>query len=189
MELQQTLDNRRAYRAISNDPIEKETLEQLALAARLAPSAGNSQPWRIITVSNPEILHSMHGVLSRGNYWASKAAAITAFITKKEWSIQLGERPFAYFELGMAAMAYQLKATEEHLVAHPIAGFNDEKAKALLNIGSTEQVFVLIILGHKIEDDSFLHDKHRQAEHEQRTRKPLNEIFAFDSWNEKLNPQ
>jgi nitroreductase len=37
--------NRRSFRRFKSDPVPKETLEKVLEAARLPPSAGNSQPW------------------------------------------------------------------------------------------------------------------------------------------------
>ena len=47
----ETIKARRSIREFKNDPIERETVEQLLEAAVLAPSAKNSQPWRFTVIS------------------------------------------------------------------------------------------------------------------------------------------
>jgi len=181
------LEKRRAFRALKTDPIDSQILLRLVQAAHLAPSSGNNQPWRIITVVDELILEKLKGTLSRGNYWAKKAPAITAFVTNLNWSLVMGDREYAPFELGMAAMAYQMQAITEGLYAHPIAGFNASAAKEVLSIDEENILETLIILGYP-GDASDLNEKHQQLESSLRDRKPLDEVAAFNTWNTKLNP-
>lgn len=48
MDFTTLINNRYSVRAYSSDPVEKEKLEQVLEAARLAPTASNRQPFRII---------------------------------------------------------------------------------------------------------------------------------------------
>jgi len=187
MPILQALEVRRAYRALRSDAIPSEVLQRLVEAAHLAPSSGNNQPWRIITVVEKGVLEKLKTTLSGGNYWAQKAPAIAAFVTNPAWSMRMGDRVYAPFELGMAAMAYQMQAFSEGLYAHPIAGFNAETAKKVLNIDTENILETLIILGYPGEVTE-LTEKHQELENSQRSRKPLDEIAAFNTWNTKLNP-
>jgi len=188
MALLKVLETRRAYRALDTAPIEKEVLVRLAEAAHLAPSSANNQPWRIITVVDETRLEALKATLSPGNYWAKKSPAIAAFVTSPEWSMRVGSRDLAYFELGMAAMAYQLQAVEEGLYVHPIVGFNADAARQILGIPETAVLEVLIVLGRP-GDPSPLSEKHREMETSARMRKPLEQIAGFDAWNDILLPK
>ena len=187
MAILHALEVRRAYRALKTDPIASEVLLRLVEAAHLAPSSGNNQPWRIITVVDEPVLEKLKATLTAGNYWAQKAPAITAFVINPTWSLVIGDREYASFELGMAAMAYQIQAFAEGLYAHPIAGFNAKAAKKVLDIDEGNILKTLIILGYP-GDVSELNEKHQQLESSLRDRKPLDEIAAFNTWNTKLNP-
>ncbi|MFA7671854.1 MAG: nitroreductase family protein [Sphaerochaetaceae bacterium] len=179
------IERRRAYRALSSDPIDKEVLTRLAQAAHMAPSSANNQPWRIVTIADKERLEEFHEVLTGGNYWAKKAPAISAFVTNPAWSLRTDQRDLAFFELGMAAMAYQIQATSENLIAHPIIGFDYAKAKKFLGLSEEEVLEVLIIVG-KAGDTNHLSEKHKINENSKRDRKALDEIFSFDLWNKNL---
>jgi len=182
------IEKRRALRAIDSRPIGKELLLSLAEAAHLAPSCANSQSWRIVTVVDPGKLEALKASLSGGNYWAKKSPAIAAFVTSLDWDARLdGGRDYALFDLGMAAMNYQLQAVEEGLVAHPIAGFDPAAAKLALGIPESAILATLIILGYP-GDSSGLSEKHLASESSPRIRKPLDEVAAFDSWNPALSP-
>jgi nitroreductase len=188
MSILKQIESRRAFRALSGEPIGEEALERLAMAAHLAPSCANSQSWRIVAVLDPIRLEALRATLTPGNYWAKKAPAIAAFVTSLDWDARLdGGRDYALFDLGMAAMNYQLQAVEEGLVSHPIAGFDPAAAKRALGIPESAILATLIVLGRP-GDSSGLSEKHLASERSERIRKPLKEVYALDSWNEGLAP-
>lgn len=188
MPILNAIEKRRAARALDEAPIPRETLERLVEAAHLAPSCMNNQPWRIVSVADPDRLAALKETLSPGNYWARKAPAIAAFITRVDWDARLdGGRDYAFFDLGMAAMAFQLQAVSEGLVAHPIAGFNPAAAKEVLGVPEEAVLVTLVVLGFP-GDPSGLNEKHLASERSERTRKPLKEVSAFDAWNDGLLP-
>jgi len=189
MPLLTQIERRRALRALGEEGIPKETLLRLVEAAHLAPSCANTQPWRIVTVSTPAKLKELKTSLTGGNYWAQKASAIAAFVSQPDWDARLSHgRDYAFFDLGMAAMNYQLQAVEEGLIAHPIAGFDPVVAKSALGIPDPAVLMTLIVLGFP-GDASHLNERHLASEHSARTRKPLEDVAAFDSWHPRLEPK
>ncbi len=182
------IDKRRAYRALDSRPIPTEILFRLAQAAHLAPSFANMQPWRIITVTEGEHLTALKEALTPGNYWAQKAPAIAAFVTELDWDGRLDHgRDYAFFDLGQAAMNYQLQAVAEGLVAHPIAGFDTETARKVLGIPDSAVLVALVILGYP-GDPSHLNQRHLESERSQRSRKELEQVHANDIWLPELVP-
>lgn len=51
--------NRQSIRKYTNQPVEKEKIEELLKAAMNAPTARNTQSWRFLVVQNREALDSM----------------------------------------------------------------------------------------------------------------------------------
>ncbi len=188
MALLKEIETRRAKRALATTPIEEKVLLRLAQAAHLAPSSMNSQPWRMITVKDPIVLDKLKETLAPGNYWAKKAPAITAFITNPSWGLTLGDVAYTPFELGMAAMAYQVQAVAEGLYVHPIAGFTSKDAKKVLGIREEDTLVTLIILGYPGESEG-LSEKHLESENSLRSRKSLDDVACFDLWDDRLVPQ
>ncbi|HCP07294.1 MAG TPA: nitroreductase, partial [Synergistaceae bacterium] len=47
---------RRSVRSYRTDPVARDAIDRCLEAARLAPSACNSQPWRFVVVDTPEFL-------------------------------------------------------------------------------------------------------------------------------------
>ncbi|MCX5791180.1 MAG: nitroreductase family protein, partial [Elusimicrobia bacterium] len=106
---------------------------------------------------------------------------------KKENDCVLKEREYYLFDLGMAVSAIQLRATELGLVAHPIAGFDSEKARLVLGIPEGNLVITLIVLGKKTGDMSALTASQAAQETGPRPpRLPLENIFSVDSYDDRL---
>jgi nitroreductase len=101
--------------------------------------------------------------------------------------MRIGGRDLAFFELGMAAMAYQLQAVEEGLYVHPIVGFNADKAKEVLGIDAEYVLEIMMVVGHP-GDIGSLNDKHRESELSSRIRKPIDKIAEYDQWSGNLVP-
>ncbi|WP_329404035.1 nitroreductase [Streptomyces melanogenes] len=51
MDVYEAVDSRRAVRAFSDEPVPREVLERVLLAATRAPSSGNLQPWHLYAVT------------------------------------------------------------------------------------------------------------------------------------------
>jgi nitroreductase len=141
----------------------------------------------MVTVTDSEQLSLLRQTLSKGNYWALEAPVLTAFITHPDWSMRVGGRDLAFFELGMAAMAYQLQAVSEGLYVHPIVGFDAQKAKSVLGIDDDVVLEVMMVVGHP-GDSAKLNEKHLQSETSDRQRKPIDQVAASSRWDERLVP-
>ncbi|TRO47109.1 hypothetical protein E2P47_04925, partial [Candidatus Bathyarchaeota archaeon] len=64
MEVFEAIQKRHSVRSYLSDEVSSEKLEKLLEAARLAPSAGNIQPWHFIVVSEQQ----KRKKLSKGRY-------------------------------------------------------------------------------------------------------------------------
>ena len=65
MDLFEALDTNRAMRRLKPDPVPRELLEKLVHAATRAPSAGNSQHWSFVVVTNREDMRFLGDILQR----------------------------------------------------------------------------------------------------------------------------
>jgi len=178
MDILTEIEARRAYRAIAADPLPEEQITRLLRAATLAPSCSNNQPWRIVAVRGQELGH-LRESLTQGNRWATRAPLIVLLATKPSLDCRLeAGRDYAYFGLGMAAMALMLQATHEGLYAHPIAGYSPVKAAAAVGLPEDFVALNLIIVGRP-GDAELLSESQRAQESGARQRKALSEV-AFD---------
>lgn len=177
MDVKEAIQNRRAYRSLAPVEITEDLIKELATAAQLTPSCFNNQPWKFVFVYDKDMLFNMREALSRGNEWIHAASLIIAVFGKKEDDCDVKGREYYLFDIGMACAFIQLRATELGLVAHPIAGFNEDKVKKILSIPKEMKVITLINIGKKSDTISHvLSEKQVAWEKERPERKPIEEF-------------
>lgn len=182
MEVAEALDKRRSYRSLDPTEITEETVRELASAASLSPSCFNHQPWRYVFVRSREALEGVFSSLSRGNEWFRSASMVIAVFSSPSLDCIVGRKEYYQFDTGMATGMMLLRAADLGLVAHPIAGFDEEKAKAALGIGAGSLLITIVAVGKKAPGISPILSPHQvEAEKERPPRMPF-EGFA---WMEK----
>jgi len=177
--LKNILNDRRATRSLAPADITPELIKALAQSAQLMPSCFTKQPWRFVFVYDKEQLNRLHPALNQGNEWARKASLIVAVFSKEDLDCVVKNREYYLFDTGLATAALILRATEMGLVAHPIAGYNEDKVKETLAIPVEYQVITLVNIGRKADRiDPILNEFQQKAEVERPARNPI-EQFAF----------
>ncbi len=166
MDVKKASEERRSLRSLESVEITRDMIDELAGAASLSPSCFNKQPWRFVFVRSREGLDRVFASLSRGNDWFKAASLVVGVFTAKELDCVVGRREYCQFDTGMAVGMMLLRATEMGLIAHPIAGFDEEAAaKALgvpgeailvtiIAVGRKAQTLSPILSPHQIEDES-----------------------------------
>lgn len=81
MEFNEVLSKRRSIRKYKETPIQKETVLKILEAARIAPSAGNRQPWHFIVVEDREMIKQL-----AKSEWAAKAPLMIVGLADQEAS-------------------------------------------------------------------------------------------------------
>ncbi|MDD2805737.1 MAG: nitroreductase family protein [Elusimicrobiales bacterium] len=186
MDVKEAIQKRRAYRALGPAVIDQALMDELGEAARLMPSCFNNQPWKFVFAKSPEALAKLHACLAKANDWPKTAPLIIAAFARKDYDCVIKEREYYLFDLGMAVSALLLRATELGLVAHPIAGFDNEAARLALGIPEGNQVLTLIIVGKKTEDLSALTAQQAAGEGDRPPRLALENIYSVDKYDDKL---
>lgn len=187
MEVAEAVRTRRARRVIADRGIEDEKVEALARAAFLSASCFNNQPWHLVFCRGQESLVAVKAALAKGNAWATRSPLIVAVAAKPEEDCQLSDRrDYFLFDCGLAIAQLELQATEQGLIAHPIAGYDPTKVRAALGIPEEYVVIALVICGYPGTDDSLLSEKQKEAERERPERKPVGENMFIDRWGSPL---
>jgi nitroreductase len=180
MDVHDAIESRRAYRSLEGTAVTEETARDLARHAVLAPSCFNKQPWRYAFVYGRETLGKLHGALAKGNEWAQAASMIVAVYSRKDLDCDVKGREYYLFDVGLSTAFLVLRATELGLVAHPIAGFDEDAAKDIRGIGDEMKLITLVIVGkHSDGINDLLTDKQAEAEAERPERLPVEEVARF----------
>ena len=180
---------RRSIRAFEPQPIPREDLEGILDVVRLAPSAFNVQPWRFVIVETPELKARLAAAAYNQRQVHSAPAVIVLYSDMQDALDTLDEvihpgmdavqrattrqtimRSFAaqtpdQRETWGAAQAnialgYLLLAAEAHgYQTSPMAGFDAEAVKRLLNLPENARVPALVAIGRGTEE-GFPHHRH-----------------------------
>ena len=181
MKLMEIIEKRRAYRSLGPAKIDESLVHDLAAAASLSASCFNKQPWRFVFAFDKEVLGRLRGAINKGNEWTQAASMVVAVVSKKDMDCLVKEREYYLFDTGMACANLILKATELGLVAHPIAGFDEDKAKEILGIPVAMCLITLVIVGvHQLPLNTLLNEKQAEGEKMRPERLPLSEIMRID---------
>lgn len=158
--LNDLIRERRSIRKYIDKPVEKEKLEALIEAARLAPSACNAQPWRFAMVTTPEIKAELIkdgvGGTVVPNNWAKTSPVI--LVACSELSLithNIAERvqgvEYHLIDIGIALEHIALKAAELGLGTCYIGWFNAKPIKKLLKLPNSWKVECLLTIGYPQE--------------------------------------
>jgi len=187
MNVKEAIKERRAYRSLEFVKVKDNLVKDFADLVQIAPSCANKQPWRFIFVREKEQLDRLFTTLSKGNKWVEKASMIIAVFSKPENDCIIGERQYYLFDTGLATAFIILRATELGLIAHPIAGFDEGKAKKILEIPDEMRLITLVIIGkHSKKINPVLSDSMKLGEKQRPPRKKLENFIFLNSYNNKF---
>lgn len=148
---------RQSVREYSTKTVEREKLERCLEAARLAPSACNSQPWMFVIVDDPPLKEAVaretFGPVVSFNRFALQAPVIVAVVMEPGNNIaRAGEivqgKGFRWVDLGIATEHFCLQAAEEGLGTCIMGWFRERRIKRLLGIPRGRRVGLLIAVGY-----------------------------------------
>jgi len=181
MEFSELIKQRQRVRKYQSIPVEREKIEKLIDAVHLAPSACNSQPWKLIVVDEPglknEVAKATFSKTISFNKFAVEAPVIAVLVMEKAKLIaQIGglvkNQEYIQYDIGIAAAHFCLQAADLGLGTCIIGWFDEKKIQQLLHIPKKRKVGLLITLGYPPED----YKKRKKI------RKPLDEFCGFNSY-------
>jgi nitroreductase len=156
--------------------VSTEVLRTILEAARWAPSASNTQPWRFIVARRgTDAFTAVHDALLGFNQeWADSAAVLVVNIAEIA-DAEGRSRPWALYDLGQAVAHLSVQAQHEGLHTHQMGGFEGAKIAAAFELPETLEVVSIIAIGVLGDVDS-LSETLREREVAPRRRKPLGEL-------------
>ncbi len=156
MEFHELIKKRRSVRKYSSQPVPRQLIEKCLEAARLAPSACNSQPWSFIVVDNEKRKNDLADMAFSGIYgnnaFAKKATVLIVVVTEEStYAARLGGyfrgTQFNLIDIGIACDHFILQAAEEGLGTCWIGWFNEKSVQKVLGL-SKKKVHIIISMGY-----------------------------------------
>jgi nitroreductase len=152
--------SRQSVRRYAEAHVEPEKLNQCLEAARLAPSASNSQPWKFIVVDQEplrtEVAKATFSDIKLINKYTLQAPVIVVIVMEKaklitRLAMLVKKKEWPLIDIGITAEHFCLQATELGLGTCMIGWFEEDKLKKLLQIPSDKSIGLLISVGYAVE--------------------------------------
>lgn len=144
-------------RSFTGEPIAQEELFAMFEAARWAPSANNSQPWRFVyTTRDSSNWKAFLDLLIESNQrWATRASALIILLSKTQHLRPGNDQPTPLFshtlDAGAAWAHLALQAEHSGWRSHAIGGFDRDRARQLLGVPDEYKVEIAIAIGRQAE--------------------------------------
>jgi nitroreductase len=155
------ISSRQSDRKYSDKPIEKDKLERILEAGRLAPSACNAQPWKFIVVDDPDLVEKIAEAASAKligmNIFVGQANVLIIIIREKpNMSSKVGgnikNKDYSLIDIGIASENLCLQARAEGLGSCLIGWFDERKLRKILGIPRSKRVELIITLGYSMSE-------------------------------------
>ena len=162
--------SRQSCRDFNDKPLDKTTVEEIASIAMLAPSACNSQPWKMYLVTEKDKVSAVAKSLQdRGHNAFADGAKAFIVISEKDATLKetisarFRSDHFVKYDIGELT-AYITLAAESLGVKSCIIGWiNQDALKTAINMPDGEVSNIVVALGYS---DTPLRDKKRKSPRE-----------------------
>ncbi|MFZ5850634.1 MAG: nitroreductase family protein [Actinomycetota bacterium] len=176
--LHQLLAQRWSPRAFDPEhEVADATLVRLLEAARWAPSAANTQPWRFLVARRgTAAFDRLFAVLAPGNQvWAGRASVLLLVAAE---TVDPDGRPrtHAGYDTGQAVAHLTVQAQAEGLDVHQMGGFDAPAAAAAFDLPPHLSPVVVVALGRRTHPGT-LPEPLAARETAPRTRRPVGELL------------
>ncbi len=170
MEFSQVITTRYSVRAYRPDPVEDDKLRQVLEAARIAPSAANRQPIKLIVMRTTGREDEIRQIYRRP--WLVQAPLVIAVcaIASQAWVREDDRFNARIIDAAIAADHLILAAANLGLGTCWIAAFNVKAARAALQLPDEVEPVILTPLGYPADQPG------------PKERKSLDELVKYDHW-------
>ena len=173
------IKSRQSDRKYSDKSIEKEKLERIIEAGRMAPSACNAQPWKFIVVDNPELTAKLAEAASAKllgmNGFAGQAPAMIIVVREQaNFSSRVGatlkNKDYSLIDIGIASENICLQAEAEGIGSCMLGWFDESMVRKILDIPRSKRVELIITLGYPT------------GEKREKKRKPQEDTISYNKY-------
>ncbi len=160
-------------------PIDEGALASALEAARWAPSANNTQPWRFVVARRGSAAHAqiVDALMGFNQSWAADAAALVVFASSA--ALDGEPLPWAAYDTGQAAAHFTVQAHASSLHTHQMGGFDRDAIAAAFGFGD-DLVAVTVMAVGALGDIDAAPEALRERELAPRVRRPIAESLIVN---------
>lgn len=175
MDFSELIKKRQSDRKYAPRPVPREHILQCLEAARMAPSACNSQPWKFVVVDDRATLMEVSdAAIGLGMNRFTVQVPVLVAVVQENMNLEakagslVKNKDYSMMDLGMAIENFCLQAADLGLGTCIMGWFDEKRIKKVLGVPSGKRLQLLIALGYP------------DAPTREKIRKPLEEM---SSWN------
>jgi len=170
MRIAEAIRERRSVRSYKPLPVPEEKLTKILNAARMAPSAGNRQPWKFVVVRDEKRRKALARAASNQTFVGEAPVVIAAVALSPDRPMACGVPSYAV-DLAIAVDHMTLLATEEGLGTCWIGAFSQDEVRDILSIPLKYKVVTVLPLGYPADTAR------------SKVRKAMEEIVAYETFS------
>lgn len=155
MEFSELILKRQSDRRYAPKPVAREHILKCLEAARMAPSACNSQPWKFIVVDDrSKLIQISEAAIGLGMNKFTVQVPVLVAVVQENMNLEakagavVKDKDYSMMDLGMAVENFCLQAAELGLGTCIMGWFDEKKVKDVLGVPRSRRVQLLISLGH-----------------------------------------
>ena len=150
MEFKEVIKNRYSCKKYSDRPVEKEKLEAILEAGRLAPTAKNLQEQHVYVVQSTDGLAKIDAVTPCR--YGAPVVLVVAFDKNNVFTYPGGKRDSGVEDATIVATHLTLAAADEGVDSCWVNFLDPEKLAQILDLPENEEVLMVLDLGYAAED-------------------------------------
>ena len=169
MEFSELVQKRYSVRAYKPDPVQDDELQQVLEAARIAPTAANFQPFRIIVIHTAGRQTELERIYGRKWFTQAPLVLCACGVPEQSW-VRADGKNYADVDVTIAMDHLILAAANLGLGTCWIADFDIAAAREVLGLPDEVEPLFFTPLGYPA-------DRLRTKK-----RKPLSELVRYERW-------
>ncbi len=162
---------RYSCRSYSNRKVEKEKLDLILEASRIAPTGINSQPQKLIVVQEEEGLNK---ISKAANIFNAPLAIIVCGDTNTAWVRPFDKKQITDIDVSIVTDYMMLQATELGLNTVWVCYFKPDVIKSEFNLQSNIEPINILVIGYG-------NDEPQSPERFSKMRKPLSQTVFYEN--------
>lgn len=177
MDFERLILTRQSDRRYMPDPVSREDVLKCLEAARMSPSACNSQPWKFIVVDDKAKLAEMADAaegLGMNKFTRDVPVMVAVVLEKMNATARLGSllkhKDYSMLDLGMAVEHFCLQAADLGLGTCIMGWFDEKRIARLLGVPRGKRIPLIISLGYP------------ENPTRRKVRKPVEDMSSWNSY-------